>query len=359
MITIRYVYGDDLEQSYFIASDEKGNERVARASSVIPQSLHKMASANKMKTEPEHFIAELSKLCTDLDSFDRITAELGAGDRELKVTAAKGDGPTMATEPTPAPKTPAQPVVAAEEGLTQKPSGAAPAPDTKKLYGQLPGKVGGETEQAVDVNSSEAATAATPPADAAAKPAEGTGSEAPPATETPAVEATELEKKDAQLKAMAEEIGKKDEEIKGLKDKADSKEKEEKAAGVVKALQEQGVDAKIIEKLKGELAKQSEPVLGLVERVIEAVAGVAAKKGEGKPAGAPGAPGGPGAPPWEKKAASKDDLDLTAGNLSSVPHVEEPMGGATERIATLWSGIDRGKEVKDNSRGQELVRAGR
>jgi hypothetical protein len=317
-MTIKYVYGDTLDTSYFVASDAQGNEKVARATSVIPRGLHALASANKLQLEPEDFIAELQKHCSDLNGFENFTTKLAANSEELEVKAAtKGDGPTFATEPQDVQKTPDKPIVAAEEGLTQEPKGSEPAPDTKALLGGLPAKVRGETEQAVDVNSSAVST----------------------------------DPKDTQITALAEEVKEKGEKVKELEGKLGDKEKEEKLSGVVKALQKLNVDAAEVDKLKKELLNQPEPVIGLIERVLKACSPPAegvppkGKAPAAAPKGAPGMPEGM-APPFEKKAASSDSLDLSASNLPAAPLAEGPPATITEKLTGAWLGADRERELR-------------
>ena len=320
MLTIKYVFGDTLDKSYFVATDAKepSREEVVRASSVIPQSLHKLAAANKLKTEPEDYITELTKLCTDLDSFVSLTAEMAAGARELKVEAKdKGDAPVTATEPTPDPKKQDAPVTAADETYTQKPKDMTAAPDTKQFFNRLPAKAPGNPEIAVDVNSSD-----------------------PKAT----------------IQALAEELQKKDAEIGKLKSDLQQKTKDDELEEVIELLQDIGVDAKEVERLKKELSSLPEQAIGVLESVLK----TCAKKVHGDKGGPPkspadkggeGAPAG-GAPPFAKKAASADDLSLAARNITAAVVEDENFGGDAGIFATKWVEADLVKERQPITSGR-------
>lgn len=313
-ISIKYVYGDTLDNSYFVASDEKGEERAVRASSILPESLRTQAATNKLSTSPEDYIAGLTKLCDTLDEFEKVTAHFGAGIDELKVVAAKNEGssPVIATEPVPAGKVIAQPAVAAEQPMVGKAETEA-HPVVKQYYGRLSGKVPADAKWAIDVNSSAAEQ------DALTAMAE------------------EMQKKD-------EALAQKDAELKQTKDQLSNKAKEEEMGAVIKLLQELKCDAKCVEMAKKGLSTLSEKAIGVVESILASVKAAAQPQSqpkEKKEEKKEGPPAPFGAVASEQQ---QDGLVLQASNITTIePEPDTSVGYGT--LGKNWASIDRMKEL--------------
>jgi hypothetical protein len=303
-LKIQYVPGESLDKSYFVATDEKGNEGVARASNVLPKRLHATASANKLKMEPEDYTKELAKVATTVEEFLKVTATMAASGQTLTVTAKAGDEPVNAVEDTPKSKGQDQPVFSAESPLLPPQKEKGGDGEVKQYFAKLPAKSVPDPAWAVDVNS--------------------------------------------RLQALAEELKKKDDEIAGLKGKLDGKEKEHELDEVLDLLKGMGVTA---DPLKKDLQGLDAKAIGVLEKVLREV-------NKGKKDKAPGAPppaGGP--PPFPPK---KEDGDAGGGlfppkkasedirseaNITSVT-LQDIIGDDISRLSELWGNVDLAKERK-------------
>jgi len=294
-ISIKYVAGKTLDDSFFVAADDKGGECVARASHVVPQSLQTLASANKLSVEPEFFIDKLTKTCSDLGSFEKLVVAMATGEETIKIGAAEDCAPVVATEPVPEPKVESKPVVAAESQFTVESKGKGGDRSVAKLYNRLPGAKDEGPEMAVDVQSSI----------------------------------------DARIQALSEELKKKDDEIAGLTKKIGDKEKEDELEEVVGILQEKKVDPKEIESIKKDLMGLPEKAIGAIERILNLVC---------KPKADGGAPKEP--PKADNKGLPlglmpKASEDLRAeANIAGASLVEAAYGDQIGRMSQAWAGID-------------------
>lgn len=296
-LTWQYKDGDTLDQSFVVATDEKGEYRVARATHVLPQSLHKAASANRLTVGPEYFIDYLKMLCHDLDSFESVVAKLASGDQVIEVSAAKGDAPVSATEPVSVPKHQDKPEVSTESPLTLEPKGKGGSREVAQYYSGLVGHKDSGPEQAVDVQSAD---------------------------------------KDAKIQALSEEVQKKDEEISGLKGEIDSKKKDDELKEIVDVLQAQKVDAKEIDKIKKDLSGLPEKAIGAIEHILRLVCKTkAAEESKGKSEDK-------GKPDF-LKATSDDSLAMEASNILGTT---ELVANKVQDFSSAWILEDMRKEAR-------------
>ena len=307
--------GPTLEKTYFVATDEKGNKAVIRASRVLSPELHKVANEDdnsakpKLEVQPENFIEKFEKMCADLESFKKLAYSMAIENEGVAVKAAKeGDAPVMSTEDFEKVKPEGEPTVAAEAQYSVDDAKTESAPATRKFFGRLPGKAVGSPEIALDLQSKVQA----------------------------------LEEQLKTVTAEKEELAK---EKDGLKQENDGMKKAGEAEKVLKLLAELGVaeDAKDKEAYTKKLAGLPEQAMGVLEGILKDVLGAdgGEMKPKAPPMGAKPPMGGIGGP---KKPETESPLDSRA-NVIHASLEEVGVGSGAQDISNLWLRADRSKEL--------------
>lgn len=319
MIKVTCEKGETVEKTYFVAEDSQGGKAAVRASQILDTKLHTLANEDndetkpKMELQPEDFIKKFEKLCPDLETFKKLAYTMAVENEAVTVTAAKeSDAPVVSTEPLEKVKVDKEPTVAAEEPLVADELKSESAPETRKYFGRLPGKVTGKPEIALDLQST--------------------------------------------LKATQEQLNAVLAENEELKKENDGMKKAGEADKVVKLLSDLGVieDDKDKETYSKKLSGLDEKAMGIVESLLKEVLEAcgdeepsmgAPKTGAPKPAapmgGGPKPPmGGAPKPPSAPKAL--EPLDSRANIVHASYDVNS---GITADLGTLWAQVDRIKEL--------------
>jgi len=361
-LKIRYEAGDNLANSYFIASEEGKEDVAVRASHIVHPNLQKKAEDGKLAVTENEYIERFQKLCSDLDSFQRVALEIASNHA---VQAAAHDQPTYATEPVKPQKAQAEPEVAAEQQYVEKAKDKGGDGSVRKYFAGLPAKSVGDPVRAVDVHSSEetAVDSAKEEVKPEAQPEAKTDEVVAPvaakkvevkAEETPAAAPAETSNE----KALMDELAKVAAENEDLKGQLAGKAKEGEVSQVLELLTDIGLveDEKDKEKYKKQLMGLNEPAIGVLETILKDVAdcvgdmdgdkGPKAPKPPSAPGAAPKPPAGPpkgGMPPmgFEKK----ESIDAL-GNIPATPWTDPiTVGAGVSDLSNLMLFVDRQKEL--------------
>jgi len=323
MIKVTCEKGTTVDKSYFVAEDSLGQKAAVRASQILDTKLHTLANEDsndakpKLEVQPEDFIKKFERLCPDLESFKKLAYAMATENEAVTVTAAKeSDSPVVSTEPLEKVKVDSEPIVAAEEPLVADKLKSESAPETRKYFGRLPGKVAGKPEIALDLQST--------------------------------------------LKATQEQLNAVLAENEELKKENDGMKKAGEADKVVKLLSDIGVveDDKDKETYAKKLSGLDEKAMGVLESILKDVMEAcgdeepsmgAPKTGAPKPVapmgGGPKPPmmGGGPKPPTAPKAL--EPLDSRANIVHASYDVDGGMGSSVSGLADLWAKADRIKEL--------------
>jgi hypothetical protein len=311
--------GPTLEKTYFVATDEKGDKAVVRASKVLDPKLHTVANEDnnattpKLEVQPENFIEKFEKMCPDLESFKKLAYSMAIENEGVGVKAAKeSDAPVMSTEDPEKVKVEKEPTVAAEAQYVADEVKTESSPAVRKFFGKLPGKASGSPEIALDLQS-------------------------------------KLQAVEEQLKAVTAEKEDVEKKLDGVQKENEGMKKAGGAEKVLKLLADLGVaeDAKDKDAYTKKLSSLPEQAMGVLESILKDVL-AADGGGEVKPkapfGGAPKPPmGGIGGAP-KKPEGLESPLDSRA-NVIHASFDDAGWGAGVADTAALWLKADRAKEL--------------